>query len=366
VSFSWPPALLSLLSVLLLLGVYVWQLRRKRRVAVRYSSIALIRAAMSTRSRWRRHLPVALFLAGLASVCIASARPKATIDVPSSRTSVILALDVSGSMCSTDVAPNRLSVAQDAARSFVEKQPSDVRIGIVAFSGFAELVVPPTTDRKQLIEAIDGLTTARGTAIGAAALKSVDAIASINADVSPISTEERYGTGGAAPVPPPAAKGYVPDIVVVLTDGRNTRGIEPVEAARAVARRRVRVYTIGFGTTRPATLVCTRKQLAGDAVRSGQFGGGQFGGGGFGGGGSGGFGQFRVADDATLKDLARATGGRFYKARDAGQLEKVFADLPRQVVRQRERVEVSAAFAGLGALLTGAAMLLSLLWLRAP
>ena len=361
-SFSWPLALLSLLSVLLLLGVYVWQLRRKRRAAVRYSSVALIRAAMSRRSRWRRHLPVALFLAGLASLCIASARPKAMIAVPFNRTSVILALDVSGSMCSTDVKPNRLSVAQAAARSFVEKQPSGVRIGLVAFSGFAELIVPPTTDRKQLVEAIDGLTTARGTTIGAAALKSVDAIASINADVSPITTEESYGAF-TAPGPPATAKEYVPDIVVVLTDGRNTRGIEPLEAAKAVARRRVRVYTIGFGTTRPATSVCTRKQLGGDAVRGGGFGGGGQFGGGFGGGG---FGGFRIADDATLKKLARATGGRFYKAKDAGQLEQVFADLPRHVVRQRQRVEVSAAFAAFGALLTAAAMLLSLLWSRAP
>jgi Ca-activated chloride channel family protein len=353
--------------VLLLLAVYLWQLRRKRRVAVRYSSVALIRAAMSRRSRWRRHLPVALFLVGLASLCIASARPQAMVAVPFNRTSVILALDVSGSMCSTDVKPNRLSVAQDAARSFVEKQPSGVRIGLVAFSGFAELIVPPTTDRKQLVDAIDALTTARGTAIGAAALKSVDAIASINADVSPITTEESYGVVTAPP--PSIAKEYVADIVVVLTDGRNTRGIEPLEAAKAVARRRVRVYTIGFGTTRPATLVCTRKQLGGDAVRGGGFGGGPGFGGGFGGpgfGGGGGFGQFRVADDATLKKLARATGGRFYKAKDAGQLEQVFADLPRHVVRQRQRVEISAAFAGFGAILAGAAMLLSLLWNRTP
>lgn len=358
-SFAWPLALLSLLSVLLLVGVYLWQLRRKRRVAVRYSSVALIRAAMSTRSRWRRHLPVALFLVGLAGLCIASARPKAMIAVPLNRTSVILALDVSGSMCSTDVKPNRLSVAQAAARSFVEKQPSGVRIGLVAFSGFAELVVPPTTDKKQLIEALDSLTTARGTAIGAAALKSVDAIASINADVSPITSEESYGAV-AAPAPPATAKEYVADIVVVLTDGRNTRGIEPREAAKAVARRRVRVYTIGFGTTRPAASMCTRKQLGGDAVRGGGFGGG---GGGFGGGG---FGQARVADDATLKNMARATGGRFYEAKDAGQLQQVFAELPRHVVRQRQQVEISAAFAAFGALLTGAAMLLSLLWNRAP
>ena len=250
-SFSWPLALLSLLSVLLLLGVYLWQLRRKRRVAVRYSSVALIRAAMSTRSRWRRHLPVALFLVGLAGLCIASARPKAMIAVPFNRTSVILALDVSGSMCSTDVKPNRLTVAQAAARSFVEKQPSGVRIGLVAFSGFAELVVPPTTDRKQLIEAhrqLDDGTRDRDRG-GGSQVRRRNRLDQRRRLTDHDRGELRRGHGAA---PPATAKEYVPDIVVVLTDGRNTRGIEPLEAAKAVARRRVRVYTIGFGTTRPA------------------------------------------------------------------------------------------------------------------
>src|SRR3954447_8040680 len=158
-SFAWPLALIGLVVVPLLLAAYLWQLRRRRRDAVRYSSVALIRAAMTTRSRWRRHLPVALFLAALASLAFASARPQAALDVPFSRTSVILALDVSGSMCSTDVRPNRLAVAQEAARTFVQKQPSGMRIGIVAFSEFAEILVPPTRDHKQLVAAIDGLTT---------------------------------------------------------------------------------------------------------------------------------------------------------------------------------------------------------------
>jgi Ca-activated chloride channel family protein len=362
-SFAWPLALIALLVVPLLLGAYLWQLRRRRRAAVRYSSVALIRSAMSPRSRWRRHLPVALFLAALVSLAFASARPKAAIDVPYSRTSVILALDVSGSMCSTDVRPNRLAVAQGAARAFVQKQPSGMRIGIVAFSEFAEILVPPTRDRKQLVAAIDGLTTSRGTAIGAAMLKAVDAIASVNPQVAPITANENYGVGTASPAAVPLT-GYIPDIVVVLTDGRNTRGIDPAEAAKIVARRRVRVYTIGFGTTNPASLACTPDQLGGDPYAGGGFGGG----GGFRGGGfqgrPGGFRSFLVADDAALKYVSHVTGGRFYKARDAGQLQKVFADLPRQVATQRKHVEISAGFVAVGALLAGTAMVLSLLWNR--
>jgi Ca-activated chloride channel family protein len=370
VGLAWPLALLALLVVPLLLGAYLWQLRRRRRAAVRYSSVALIRSAMTSRSRWRRHLPVALFLVALAALAFASARPQAAVDVPFSRTSVILALDVSGSMCSTDVRPNRLAVAQEAARRFVQNQPSGMRIGIVAFSEFAETLVPPSRDRKQLIDAINGLTTGRGTAIGAAMLKAVDSIASINPRVVPITANENDGIGKVTAPAAVSQSGYIPDIIVVLTDGRNTRGIDPAEAAKIVAKRRVRVYTIGFGTTNPAGLACTSSQLGGDPYAGG--GGGGFGGGGGGGGGGGfqgrggGFGSFLVADYPALQNVSRVTGGRFYKAQDAGQLQKVFANLPQQVTTQHKRVELSAAFVAIGALLAGGAMVLSLLWNRSP
>ena len=278
-SFTWPLALLSLLAVPALVGAYLLQRRRKRRVAVRYSSVALIRAAMPTRSRWRRLLPMVLFLAGIAGLGVASARPQASMKVPLGRTSIILALDVSRSMCATDVEPNRMAVAQDAARTFVKSQPSGTRIGIVAFAGFAELVVPPTTRKGDLLAAIDGLTTARGTVIGAAELKALDAIAAINPDVAPVGAE--VGTGAAAdgsPTPStgapsgPGVKGYIPDIVVLLTDGANTRGIDPVEAAQQAVDRRVRIYTIGFGTMTPTQMVCTAAQLGSDAFDDGGFG----------------------------------------------------------------------------------------------
>ena len=376
-SFTWPLALLLLLLVPLLLGAYLWQLRRRRKQAVRFSSLELIRAALPPRSTWKRHVPVGLLLASMAGLGIAAARPQVAIAVPLDRTSIILALDVSRSMCATDVDPNRLTVAQEAARRFVKDHGSGTRIGIVAFSGFAELIVPPTTDKKALTAAIDGLTTSRGTAIGAATLKAIDAIAEVNADVKP-STAVEAGAGDPATAPsaatdpvgggPPdsAAPGnYEPDIVVLLTDGANTRGVGPLVAAQQAVERRVRVFTIGFGTTNPAAVVCSREQLGGDGIGGDAFGGGlpggpPPGGGAFGGGRR----NFLVVDEPTLMKVAEMTGGTFHRAADANQLRDVFANLPRQVVVQKKDREVSVAFAAIGALLAVAAMTLSVLWNR--
>jgi Ca-activated chloride channel family protein len=371
-SFATPLALVSLLLVPLLLGGYLWQLCRRRKQAVRYSSVALIRQALPRYSTWRRHVPIGLFLASIAALGFASARPEITEDVPLNQTSIILTLDVSGSMCATDVAPNRLTAAQNAAKDFVKNQVAGTRIGIIAFANFAQLLVPPTTDKSALTKAIDNLTTSRGTVIGAATLQAVDAIASVNPDVAPIGPDVQaqadqggFGSGGGsatttppdttpAPVPP---GGYEPDIIVLLTDGANTRGISPVEAAQQAAQRRVRVYTIGFGTDHPTDLVCSAEQLG-----AGGFGGG------FGGGGGGGFGgggrNFLTRDEATLKAVAAATGGTYYQAEDAEQLRDVFAKLPSDIQHQRQEREISVWFVIGGALLAVGAFGLSLWWNR--
>ena len=345
-SFSTPLALLLLLLVPLLLGAYLWQLRRKRKHALRYSSVALIKAALPRRPPWHRHVPVALFLASLAALALATARPNMSVEVPLGRTSIILALDVSRSMCATDVEPNRLAVAQEAARTFVEDQVAGTRIGIVAFAGFAELIVPPTTDKDDLTDAIDNLTTSRGTVIGAATMKSVDAIAAVNPAVPPIGADL---AGGAT-----APGDYVPDIVVLLTDGANTRGIGPVEAAQHAADRGVRVYTIGFGTTTPTAMVCTREQLGADVLFEGGFAGG--------GAPPGNFRQFLVIDEPTLRSVADLTGGAFYRAEDANQLRDVFAGLPNQIELQQQDREITVAFAIGAAVLVSAAMVLALRW----
>jgi Ca-activated chloride channel homolog len=357
-SFSAPLALASLLVVPLLLGAYLWQLRRRRKHAVRFSNVSLVRAAIPARSRWRRHVPVALFLAALASLALATARPEVSQAVPIGRTSIILALDVSRSMCANDVRPNRITVAQQAAKNFVKGQVPGTRIGLVAFAGFPELVVPPTTDKGKLTDAINNLTTARGTVIGAAELEALNAIAAVNPDVAPVGTDA--GTGDAPPpaTPPAADSDYQPDIIVLLTDGANTRGISPVDAAQYAAQRKVRVYTIGFGTTNPTSIVCTSQQLGGDVFGEGQaFPGG---GGGFPGGGGGR--SFLTIDEDTLRKVADATGGQFYRAQDADQLTKVFQDLPRTVVVQHEQREITVIFAAAGLVLALAAIGLSLLW----
>lgn len=358
-SFTWPLALVSLVVPGLLLLFNWWSLRRRRRQAVRYSSVALLRSVVPGRKRWQRHLPVALLLAGLVSLAVAAGRPQVVRDVPFARTSIILALDVSGSMCSTDVEPNRLAVAQEAAQAFVESQPKGLRMGLVAFSGFAQLVVPPTVEREELVAAIDALTTGRGTAIGAAMLKGLDAISEVNPDVQPVGDQPEDAS--AAGEATPGAGGYVPDVVVVLSDGRNTRGIEPLDAVPYAVERRVRVYTIGFGTDSPGELVCTREQLGGDAFDPSRFGRG----GGFG-GGRGGFGGFLVADNETLEAVAERTGGTFNTAQDAEQLQRVFAELPKDVATQRQPTEITWWLAALGAVLAMGAVAASMRWSPYP
>ncbi len=354
-TFASPFALILLFVAPLLLVAYLLLLRRRRRFAVSFASLSLIREAMPGRSMWRRRIPFALFLLSLVSLAVAAARPQAVVAVPISRTSIILAMDVSRSMCATDVAPNRLTVSQEVARAFIADQPADTRIGIVAFSGLAQLVVPPTHDRKALVAAVDGFTAGRGTAIGSALLRSLDAISEINPNVT------RSGVDLSASRAPGATpdKKFEPDIVVLLTDGATTQGVDPIIAANQAADRNVRVYTIGFGTAQGGQITCTRAQMGSD-VFTGGFGGG-------GGGGFGADGQRRpglVRDEQTLKKVADITGGSYHRAEDADQLVKVFRNLPTQIALQEQEVEVSAGFAGLGAALAVLAVGLSLAWNR--
>ncbi len=346
-SFAWPWALPLLLAVPVLAAAYLWQLRRRRREAVHHPSVALVRAAAPPSRRWRRHAPAALLLLALAFLGLAAARPQVEARVPVRGGAVIMAVDVSGSMCATDVDPNRLTAAQEAVRRFVSKQDDDTRIGLVLFSGFAQVAVAPTTDREPVLDAIDTLTTGRGTVIGAAILKSIDAIAEINPDVSPASTDDLMGP--AAPTPAP-----VPEIVVLLTDGANTRGVMPETAAKAAAARGVRIYPIGFGTTQPVSLVCTRQQLGGTEQGLPRWGGP---------GTRGRDGRnFLVIDEPALREVARTTGGAYFRASSADQLQGVLDDLPRPVQSELRQVELSAALAAAALLATLGAVGLSARW----
>lgn len=349
-SLSWPWALAALLAVPLLFGVRWWMNRRRRRVAVRVSSIALIRAALPGRSLWRRRIPVILFVAALLVLSVGVARPQASLPVPQNSTSILLAIDVSRSMCSTDVAPNRFAVAQEAAREFVRSQDDGTKIGLVAFSGISGLLVQPTDDKDELLKAIDDLRTARGTAIGQAILTSIDAIAEANPDVARTGVDLGT-TGGSAPAVTVQA-----DTIVVLTDGANTQGVTPITAAEQAKARGLRVYTIGFGTTQPAPMVCTTDQLGGDTpgVR-GEWGNR---------GGGGVPGRVLQIDEETLKAVAEITGGEYYRAEDAEQLTDVLTDLPSTIVTQEEDVEITVWFVLAGVLLAAVAVVLSLRWNR--
>ena len=353
-SFLWPGFLYLLLLIPLAILVYLWVLRRRRRFAVRYSSLSLVREAAAKQSWLRKHLPFIMFLLALASLVFALTRPVATVVIPSNEATVILAMDVSLSMCSTDIAPNRLEVAKDAALSFVRDNSSGRQVGIVAFAGFAELIQPPTTDLGLLENAIGYLSPARRTAIGSAILRSLDAIAEVDDRVAP--SELRQSSDTAPTIPEGE---YLPHIVVLLTDGASNAGPLPLSAAEQAVERGIRVYTIGFGTTNNSSpMNCGDGDLFG-------FGGGfgspfdQLGG-----GGGGGF--RREIDEETLQQIADLTGGEYYAATSASELLEVFRNLPTYVVATRETTEISVFFTAFAALMAIIALVLALRWHPLP
>lgn len=354
----WPGSLLLIGLIPLLIAAYILMLRRRRRSSVRYSSLSLIREALPQRSRWRRHVPFALFLAALLSLVLALSRPVSIVAVPTGQVTVMLAMDVSRSMCATDIPPNRLQAAKEAALSFIQRQGTNTQIGLVAFAGFAELIQPPTSDQEVLQDAVESLLTGRRTAIGSGILEALDAIAEIDPNVAPSETGKATGVK-----PTPVPKGaYAPHIIVLLTDGVSNAGPPPIDAAQQAADRGIRVYTIGFGTAENTQLPsCYPGREPFDGGQ--QFGGGQFGGSGqFGGGQFGGGGFRRGIDEAALKQVADLTGGKYYSAESAGELQEVFQSLPMHLITRHETTEISVILAALGALLAALAILLSMLW----
>lgn len=341
----WPLSLLLLGLIPLLITVYLWALRRRRRFAVRYSSLTLVRAALPQRSNLRRHLPFALFLLSLASLVLTLGRPVAVTLAPAGRATVILAVDISRSMLQDDIWPSRLEAAEDAAQSFVVGQTGNTQIGVVAFAGWAQLLIEPTTDQESLQAVLDGLTTGRGTAIGTGIIEALNAIAAVNPNVEPVGPLPEAPIGGpgesnpgsrAQTTPLPAGM-HVPDIIVLLTDGVFTTGPFPLDAAQEAVARGVRVYTIGFGT----------ENGSGSSSRS--------------------WGNFRRGiDEEMLKEIAAMTGGEYFAATSAGELQKVFESLPTYLITREETVEISVIFAALGALLAGLAVVLALLWHPLP
>lgn len=358
----WPGFLLLLGVIPVMIGVYLWMLRR-RRFAVRYSSLSLLREAVPQNARFRRHLPFGMFLFSLGSLVIALGRPISIVSIPTDQTVIMMAIDVSRSMCSTDVKPSRIEAAQTAALEFIRQQKPGTRIGIVAFSGFAELIQAPTTDQEALKSAIENLATGSRTGIGIGILKSIDGIAEFDTLIAP-SVADTAQDKDVVPVPKGA---YVPDIIVLLTDGANNVGILPADAAQQAVTRGIRVYTIGFGTARGAEFPRCPQRFLGSEPFGGQGGRG-FGGGGGGFGGPGGNNTpfRRGIDEETLKKVASLTGGNYYSAESASELQKVFSSLPTNLIMKSDVTEISVFFAAIGALCAAVAIGFSLRWNPLP
>lgn len=348
----WPDVLLLLGVMPVLIALYVVILRRRSRFAVRYSNLSLVQHSLSSPSFLRRHLAFILFLAALTSLVVAMARPIAPQSILSGRTTIILTLDVSRSMCMRDILPNRFSVAKASALSFIEHPVLGTQIGIVAFSGFAELAQRPTTEQSSLKDAMASLTTSTHTAIGSAILRSLDAIAEVDPRIR--ASEElpaESKTSAGQPSQLKFSRGeFVPHIIVLLTDGASNTGPSPLLAAQQSAERGIRIYPIGFGTTRSAIMDCWN--LAGDAgpdseaveasPTSGSFGDGP--------------------DETTLRQIAEITGGKFYSATSAFELQAVFNELHSDLAATNKTIEVSVFFTAAGVVLALSAFALSLFW----
>jgi Ca-activated chloride channel homolog len=340
-TFLWPELLGLLLAVPVLIGVYLLLLRRSRRRALRYASLALIRAAVDAGQGFGRHLPPLLFLLALVLLVVALARPSAVITLPAQHETIILAMDVSGSMRATDVAPSRIVAAQNAARAFIADQPASARIGVVSFAATASVVQPPTRNREDILAAIDRFQLQRGTAVGSGILVALKAIfPDVDIDlhaVNPRPGAERGLTvdkaGGPGHAASKAAPGsYTEAAIILLTDGQTTTGPDPIEAARLAADRGVRIYAVGIGTT------------AGEVL------------------GSEGWSMRVRLDEESLKTIADITRGGYFYASNAAELNTVYQSLNSRLSLETRQTEITALLAAAAALTALLAAFLSLLW----
>lgn len=262
--FLWPTLLWLLLVAPLLVLLYWWLLHRRKKTALNYSSLSLVREALGPGQRLRRHIPPALFLLALIALLLAAARPLAVITLPSQDQTIMLAMDVSGSMRAADVEPDRITAAQNAAKAFIAELPRHVRVGIVAFAGSAQLAQLPTQSREDLVKAIDSFQLQRGTATGNGIMLSLatlfpDAGIDISAlggrqAMRPKPIDEIGKQDPAKPFTPVAPGSYNSAAIIMLTDGQRTTGVDPLEAAKWAADRGVRVYTVGVGTVQGETI----------------------------------------------------------------------------------------------------------------
>ena len=355
-SFQWPAMLLGLAIVPLALAAYLGAQRRRQRFAVRFTNLDLLANVVAESPRWRRHLPPLLTLLALAALVVALARPNTSVAVPKQRATVVLVTDTSGSMQALDVKPDRLSAARDAAKTFSEQLPKEFRLGLVSFNSQSQLLVPPTTDRGLVKQALDGLVPGGGTSMGNALRNALSAVRDVTPQTATGATgatgaQGATGSGGATggqgatgPRGSTASQGQTgttsgrqpPAVVVLLSDGKNTGGADPVEVAGEARKLGVPVNTVALGTDQGTVDVQ----------------------------GPDGFVQTIPVppDRGALREIAKKSKGRFFAAPNAGKLQSIYKSLGSRIGYTHERRELTAEFAGagLGLLMIGGT--LSLLW----
>ncbi len=346
-SFIWPHLLWMLLLLPLLVALYFWLLARKRKSTVRLASVTVAKLALGKGPGWRRHVPPLLMLAALAALLVAVARPTAMVTLPLSERTIILAMDVSGSMRAEDVKPNRLVASQEAAKTFVNALPREVRVGVVSFAGTAAVVQAPTTSRDDVIKAIDRFQLQRGTATGSGVILSLATLFPEHGiEIQHVTGQRNFNGGNGRSIAGKDPKAAAPEkvftpvpagsfnsaAIIMLTDGQRTTGPDPLDAAKMAAERGIRVYTVGIGTTTGETI------------------------------GFEGWSMRVRLDEDTLKSISQMTLGEYFYAGTAEDLKKVYEGLSSRMVVERKETEVSALLAGLGALLAALAAGLSVWW----
>jgi len=336
-TFLWPEMLWGLIALPLLVLLYVWLQRRRKKTTLRYANLGLVREALGKSVAWRRHLPPVLLFVAIAALLIAAGRPAAVITLPSAQETIVLAMDVSGSMRASDVLPDRMTAAKEAAKAFVAELPRSVRIAVVQFAGTAAVVQAPTLSRDDVVAAIERFQLQRGTAIGSGIVLSLATLfPDAGIDLSQITGQRAMPPGPNdkpkpefTPVPPGS---YPSAAIILLTDGQRTTGPDPLEAAKMAADRGVRVYTVGVGTKEGETI------------------------------GFEGWSMRVRLDEDTLKGIANLTRADYFYAGTAEDLKKVYQGLSTKLIVEKKETEISALFAALGALLVVLAASLSVWW----
>jgi len=330
-SFAWPTLLLMLLCVPLLVLLYLRLQQRRSKFAAQYGSLGLVRNAAGSGPGVRRHVPAMIFLTGITLLLVSMARPQATVSVPRIEGTVILTFDVSGSMSADDLKPTRMEAAKAAALDFVDKQPSSILIGVVAFSDGGISVQAPTENRDETIATIERLVPRRGTSVGNGILVALNTIA-VSAGDPPILTTASM-SDGQAPTAVPSPQGwYSSAVIVLLTDGENNQSPDPLAATDLAADLGVRIYTVGIGSTAGATIT-----VEGFTVHS-------------------------ALNEPILQYIADTTGGAYYNAGSAEDLRRIYNDLEPKLSIKREEMEITFILAGISFLVILIGGAISLLW----